>query len=508
MTDEALDSLARQALLDAVRQEYGSLMAEMPEHEFLPEFEKNMGRLIRRANHPVRHRIVQAAACLALAVLLSGCAVLAVSPEARAALAGWVKELRQEWSSYHYAGEIADAPKNTVYYPAWIPADYREVKPPEPGTFVHALYEGEDGALLSFSYQAGLKRTTFHVAWDNAAVQRVTVAGSEADLYLNTAGETNVLVWTDEAEGIVFWLAGRLTGEELVQMAESLRESEPLDWIYRLTWLPGAVSWFSSEEADGEGNTVYELGEGERVTFCYSKGGITPYGERPDGQTAETENGTAMLYPLGEGGEWALTWTDDETGCAFWLVSEMPVEDLIRMAESVELYQNNMNDVLEIDTGDPVEAPLCERAERALTAEFVERVKEYARRDAEANIYMQSGYIDFETAYTKAHVSPERDSAAARVSAFLEDRPLTDGVIDHHVLCLVEPLYFVDVTISYHQKIANIYDENGMMIAGYNSMDGHWTSVPAFAEKQFGYASSQIYAEAFREEQAKRMNDE
>ena len=90
MTDEALDSLARQALLDAVRQEYGSLMAEMPEHEFLPEFEKNMGRLIRRANHPVRHRIVQAAACLALAVLLSGCAVLAVSPEARAALAGWI----------------------------------------------------------------------------------------------------------------------------------------------------------------------------------------------------------------------------------------------------------------------------------------------------------------------------------------------------------------------------------------------------------------------------------
>ena len=186
----------------------------------------------------------------------------------------------------------------------------------------------------------------------------------------------------------------------------------------------------------------------------------------------------------------------------------MPVEDLIRMAESVELYQNNMNDVLEIDTGDPVEAPLCERAERALTAEFVERVKEYARRDAEANIYMQSGYIDFVTAYTKARVSPERDSAAARVSAFLEDCPLTDGVIDHHVLCLVEPLYFVDVTISYHQKIANVYDENGLMIAGYNSMDGHWTSVPAFAEKQFGYVSSQIYAEAFREEQAKRMNDE
>ena len=61
MTDEALDNLARQALLDAIHQEYGSLMAEMPEHDFLPEFEKKMRRLVRRANHPVRCRMIQTA---------------------------------------------------------------------------------------------------------------------------------------------------------------------------------------------------------------------------------------------------------------------------------------------------------------------------------------------------------------------------------------------------------------------------------------------------------------
>ena len=327
MTGQALDNLARRVILDAARQEYGSLMAEMPEHDFSPAFKKKMRRLLRRGNHPLRHRILQTAACLVLAALLSGCAVLAVSPEARTALAGWIRELRQEWFSYHYAGELADTPRNTVYAPAWLPADYREVKAPEPGTFVHALYEGENGALLSFSYQVGLKRTTFHVVWDNTMVQQVTVAGSEADLYRNTAGDTNVLVWTNEAAGIVFWLAGQLTGEELVQMAESLRESEPLDWVYRPTWLPGAVSWFSSEEADGEGNTVYELGEEELITFCYSKSGMTPYTERPDGQAVALESGTAMLYHLEESRDLALTWGDDETGYAFWLVSEMPLEN-------------------------------------------------------------------------------------------------------------------------------------------------------------------------------------
>ena len=511
MTDEALDNLARQALLDAIHQEYGNLMAEMPEHDFLPEFEKKMRRMIRRANHPVRHRIVQAAACLALAVLLSGCAVLAVSPEARAAFAGWIKELQQEWSSYRYAGEIDSSPRNTVYFPAWLPEGYQEVEAPEPGTFVHALYQNESGALLSFSYQVGLKRTAFHVMWDNTTVQQVTVAGFQADLYLNTAGDTNILVWTDEAEGIVFWLAGQLAGEELVQAAESLQESEPLDWVYRPTWLPGAIAWFSSTEEQGEGTTTYEScesGEGTLITFCYSKSGITPYAGRSDGQAVSMRTGTAALYPLEESGGLALTWTDRETGYAFWLVSEIPLEDMVRIAESVEIYQNNINDVFEIDTNNLPDAPLCERVELALTDEFVEQVKEFARRDAEAGIYMRSGYIDFSAAYTKAHISPERDPAVARVSAFINDLSFTDGAVDHHVLCLVEPLYFADVAIGSHQKTANIYDENGTMIAGYNSTDDHWAAVSTFEEEQFGYVEAQIYAAAFQEERANLIDSE
>lgn len=505
MTDQALDRLARRIILDAARQEWGSFAAELPEHGFSPEFEKKMRRLVRRANHPVRCRMIQTAACFMLAALLSGCAVLAVSQEARAAFAGWIRELQQEWFSYRYAGDVDSSPRNTVYYPAWLPEGYREVEAPAPGTFVHALYQNEGGALLSFSYQAGLKRTTFHVVWDNTTVQQVTVAGSQADLYLNTAGDTNILVWTDEAQGIVFWLAGQLTGEELVQAAESLRESEPLDWVYRPTWLPGAIAWFSSTEEQGEGTTTYESyesGEGSLITFCYSKSGMTPYAGRSDGQAVSMRTGTATLYLLDESNGLALTWTDSETGYVFWLVSEIPLEDMIRIAESVEIYQNNINDVLEIDTNDSVEGPLCERVELALTDEFVEQIKDFARHDAEVNSYMRSGYMDFSAAYTKTHISPERDSAVARVSAFVEDCSLTDGVIEKHVLCLVEPLYFADVSVGYHQITANIYDENGIMIAGYNSTDDHWAAVPTFEEMQFGYVEGQIYATAYREARA------
>ena len=121
---------------------------------------------------------------------------------------------------------------------------------------------------------------------------------------------------------------------------------------------------------------------------------------------------------------------------------------------------------------------------------------------------MQSDYVDFVTAYKKTHFLPERDSAVARVSAFVKDCSLTDGVIEKHVLCLVEPLYFADVSVGYHQITANFYDENGIIIAGYNSMDDRWTTVPTFEEKQFGYVSDQIYAAAFQEERTNLINND
>lgn len=104
-------------------------LEEIPSEEMLSEdealtfsapFERKMKKLIRRADHPIRYRIVQAAACLLLAALLSGCTVLAVSSEARAAFVGWVREVYEEWFVYRYTGKDQTAPENVVYCPTWI----------------------------------------------------------------------------------------------------------------------------------------------------------------------------------------------------------------------------------------------------------------------------------------------------------------------------------------------------------------------------------------------------
>lgn len=509
MTDQALDDLARRVMLDAARLEYGSLIAEMPDHDFSPAFEKKMQKLIRRANHPIRYRVIQTAACFLLVVLLSGCAVLTISQEARAVFVGWMKELQQEWFSYYYAGEIEGGPKNTVYYPMWLPEGYQEVEAPEPGTFVRALYKNESDELLSFAYQVGLEKMTFHVEWEDTELQQVTGSGLEADFYQNTPDGANVLVWTDEEQGIVFWLAAQLPEEELIQVAENVQESEPLDWVYRPTWLPGPVALVSSVEENGEGNTVYETGEGDLLTFCYSKSGTSPYAKRTDGQEVILEKGTAILYPPEEGGsDSVLVWMDDETGYVLWLVSPISVEDMVKFAESAEIYSHNINSAFESEPfGDEeIMAPPCEKVRRALTEEFIVSVKAYAERDAEANHYMQDDYHEMETDYMHTHISPDRETAIERVSDLMKTYANADGSLENHVLCLIEPFCFASIHLSEGYAIAHIYDIYGFMIASYSSAGGSWTSMWTLEEWQFTYTVNQIYAAAYREARAKLID--
>ena len=128
MTDYELDQLARRVMLDAARLEYGGLLEEAPEHTFSPSFERRMRKLLRRGKHPVWYKSLHAAACVLLALLLSGCAVLAVSPEAREVFAGWVREIHENYFLYEFFGneERESVSKEEVLYqPSYVPAGYR-----------------------------------------------------------------------------------------------------------------------------------------------------------------------------------------------------------------------------------------------------------------------------------------------------------------------------------------------------------------------------------------------
>ena len=105
MTDQALDDLFRQVLLDAVLQEESDLMKELPDHDFSPDFNRKMKKKLHRADHPIRYRVLQTAACFFVAIVLLGGSVLTFSAEARDAFMSWVREMYETWFVYRYTGE-------------------------------------------------------------------------------------------------------------------------------------------------------------------------------------------------------------------------------------------------------------------------------------------------------------------------------------------------------------------------------------------------------------------
>ena len=216
----------------ALQEAYFMELEEMPSEEMLSEddtltfssaFERKMKKLIRKADHPIRHRIAQAAACLLLVALLSGCTVLAISPEARAAFVGWVREVSEGWFVYRYTGEDQSAPENVVYCPTWVPDEYKLTTEPKAGTHSIAIYENPEGDIIIFNCSMNTESINLQIEHRNTQLIPVNVSDISADLYLdNTSGNTNYLVWEDENKQMIFWIASTLDGETMIKIAESV----------------------------------------------------------------------------------------------------------------------------------------------------------------------------------------------------------------------------------------------------------------------------------------------
>lgn len=512
MTDQALDQLTRRLLLDAVRLEYAPQLESPPDDAFSPAFERRMKKLLRRAAHPVRYRFVQAAACAALVVVLSGCSVLAFSAEARAAFMGWVREVYASWSVYRYTGEAEQDVMDTVYYPAWVPQGYALLREPQPGDFVHALYENQDRQLLRLSYLRGEHDTSLQVQWKGAVVEAVSVKGHPAELYRNPEDGPNVLVWAEPERDAVFWLTAALPPEEMVQVAENVQESAPLPRRYCLTWLPPDGYFISDQwEEPGKGEVTYEGNDTIRIIFGYSDDlpGGTPYDalrETGIGEAVHVGELPGTLYPASlKQRETVLLWQDADH--LFWLSArDVEAEAVLQTAESVIVKQNNFADTMQSSAMDfDPSSPLLEKAERALTDEFTAQIKVLAREDAQADEYMRQPFLTLRERQMAAYISPDRDSAIAAVS---ESIAAMGRERQESVLALFGPFYSANISVGIHATTAHICDEYGEMIAGYNSTAEDWIIVPTLEEEQFNYTTNQLYLDAFRAARAELKQKE
>ena len=220
--------ISDERLREAARQAEKNLLASLPEPEdceatFSPEFERKMKKLIRRTDHPIRYWVQKAVACILLVILLGGGSVLALSTEARAAFVGWVREVYETWFVYNYEGTDREFPEDNVFYPAWIPDGYYELKRSVSDDKVSIINENGEGYILSFTYTRNRESVNVYSENQETDVQTAVVGNTPADLYLDQReGNTNTLIWNDEEKGVIFVISAHCSGEELVEIAENI----------------------------------------------------------------------------------------------------------------------------------------------------------------------------------------------------------------------------------------------------------------------------------------------
>ena len=355
MTEQALDRLIHGVILDTARLEYGVLLEEAPEHTFSPAFERRMKKLLRRGRHPVWYKSLHAAACVLLALLLSGCAVLAVSPEAREVFAGWVREIHDNYFLYKFFGNEereAVSKEEVLYQPTYVPAGYRiEHRFVLSAGIVSVSYiDDQTGNIAVFTYFSDMSSPVLQIAGENEIIyQKVQVNGLPADLYLDSEeGEANAIVWVDERNGAAFRIGGVISGEELVCMAESV-EAVPRNVRFRPSWLPEGYDETSAQDCPAKEDNVpkgldagksvltYEDGKGGRLTITYAQEfditGLRPDKCEADAVSVLVGEDQAFLF-LGQE-DHHLVWVDGESGIFFWISGPFTGEELIRIGEGM-----------------------------------------------------------------------------------------------------------------------------------------------------------------------------
>ena len=362
MTEQALDRLIHGVILDTARLEYGVLLEEAPEHTFSPAFERRMKKLLRRGRHPVWYKALHAAACLLLALLLSGCAVLAVSPEAREVFAGWVREIHDNYFLYKFFGNEereAVSKEEVLYQPTYVPAGYRiEHRFVFSAGIVSVTYiDDQTGNIAVFTYFSDMSSPVLQIAGENEIIyQKVQVNGLPADLYLDSEeGEANAIVWVDERNGAAFRIGGVISGEELVCMAESV-EAVPRNVRFRPSWLPEGYDETSAQDYPAKGDNVpkgldagksvltYEDGKGGRLTITYAQEfditGLRPDKCEADAVSVLVGGDQAFLF-LGQE-DHHLVWVDGESGVFFWISGPFTGEELIQIGEGMRTAPQEM----------------------------------------------------------------------------------------------------------------------------------------------------------------------
>ena len=163
-------------------------------------------------------------ACVFLAVLLTGSAVLTFSVEARAAFFGWIREQVETYYMYFFVGNAA-VTEPAKYELGWMPENCIFVTSYETAGGEVYIYTDERDTLIQFTYTSEPDNEKVYVDCAEYTEKQVTINGNTASLFIAPSEDnTDGIVWIDPDTNTLFFVSGHFDQETFIKIAENVKE--------------------------------------------------------------------------------------------------------------------------------------------------------------------------------------------------------------------------------------------------------------------------------------------
>ena len=359
MTDQALDKLMRQVLIDSLAMDEDGLeqVDFTPSNRHQQQMQlmlKNPLGWYKRKTKPVWKLALQRVAVVLLVASLGFGSVMVVSPTARAAVIRWVVEWYETHIVYRYSGD--DIPgEMPLYEITALPEGYTENvgKRFVSGPAVGIHYENAAGGMINLDYVYMQDGALSFVEPDEGdVVLDVTVNGWLGQLFIPDDPKAVTLIkWIDEDANLSFELRAWCGEEEILAMAESVALVEEINQMpqYEILELPegyaedktGAViepSYIRKRYQNTEDPNAQNI----YLRYVYMQQGsaMSFMTDTCDVFDVDVNGYEGQLYlEHNQENRSTVTWILPEENLQFEVAAVGNKEELLRMAESVALVK-------------------------------------------------------------------------------------------------------------------------------------------------------------------------
>ena len=197
-------------------------------HEFSDCFLDKMEVVVQQnRRHQTRKTFLLRIAAVFLALLIGAGALFAFSPEVRAAVTQWVREVYENSIVYRFfENDISTSECVPLYSPDWLPDGYFIADDYLDENMRSIMYQNDSGTIIVvFEYYIANENTLVELLTnkDTQEKQTLRIQGWTADLYFAAEqSDTTNLIWVDDSKNLVFGVHGNAAPDVLIQIAESI----------------------------------------------------------------------------------------------------------------------------------------------------------------------------------------------------------------------------------------------------------------------------------------------